>query len=303
MEIWAATFTPGARQNPNQENRRAEARAVRRQDLDSIYGSQAIPKPSRLYYTQPRLREPEMSRPLIGITLHPDDDPDRANLDILLRLIVEGVERAGGLPALVPSGLPDETLRALYARLDGVLLSGGGDVDAAHYGAEPHPTMGGVDAGRDRTEMALARWVAEDGKPLFGICRGAQVLNVALGGTLYRDISEHVSAMRHTYDAVAEGALRPHEIRIEADTLLARIIGLPMLAVNSLHHQALREVAPGLVSAARAPDGIVEAVELPGLPFALAVQWHPECLPDAPEQRRLFEAFVEAAGRRPPSYG
>lgn len=233
--------------------------------------------------------------PLIGITVHPDDDEDRRSLDRLLALIVQGVERAGGLPVLIPLGLSEATLRVLYERLDGVLFSGGGDVDATLYGATPHPAMGGVSPERDRTELALARWVVQEGKPFFGICRGQQLLNVALGGALYRDISEHAGALRHTYDSEAEARLRPHEIRVEEETRLARILGRPVLTVNSLHHQAVRVVAPSLTVSARAPDGLVEAVELPAHPFGLAVQWHPECLLDAPEMLRLFEAFVQAA--------
>lgn len=233
--------------------------------------------------------------PLVGITIHPDDDEDRRNLDRLLALIVQGVERAGGLPVLIPLGLPDATLRGLYQRLDGLLFSGGGDLDPALYNATRHPMMGGVSAERDRTELALIRWVVDEAKPFFGICRGQQLLNVALGGTLYRDISEHVGALKHTYSGETESTLRPHAIQIEEETRLARLLGKPVLTVNSLHHQAVRAVAESLIISARAPDGLVEAVELPAHPFGLAVQWHPECLLDAPEMLGLFEAFVAAA--------
>lgn len=236
-----------------------------------------------------------MTPPLIGITTHPDNDPDRATLDRLLGQIVQGVEQAGGVPVLIPLGLAAGTLRALLARLDGLLFSGGGDVAAAQYGADHHPSMGGVDPERDRTEIALARWVADADKPAFGICRGAQIFNVAFGGTLYRDIAEHADAIQHTYQAETEASLRLHAVRVEEETLLARLLGQPIVHVNSLHHQALREIAPALRVAARAPDGLVEAVELPAHRFLLAVQWHPECLLDVPEQSRLFQAFVAAA--------
>ena len=237
-----------------------------------------------------------MSYPLIGITVHPKTAPDRADLDILLEGIIHGVERAGGSPLLVPLGLGEGTLRNLYTRLDGLLLAGGGDIDPARYGAQMHESMDGVDVDRDRIEFALARWVTEDNKPFFGICRGLQVLNVARSGALYRDISEHPSAIRHTYSSPDyPNDFRPHEVKIEEDSTLARIIGQPIITVNSLHHQACKEIAPGLRATALAPDGIVEAVEIPHHPFALAVQWHPECLPDAPEMSALFEAFVEAA--------
>jgi putative glutamine amidotransferase len=238
-----------------------------------------------------------MPAPLIGLTLHPVTDPDRAELDLLLDNIIRCVERVGGLPVLIPLGLDEGTLLGLYARLDGVLFSGGGDIDPARYGAEWHPRIGGVDAERDRLELALARWVVADEKPFFGICRGSQILNVALGGTLYRDIGEHPGAQRHTFPYPEfPHALRPHEIKVEEDSLLADVLGEPMIAVNSLHHQANQDIAPGLRVVARAPDGIVEALEIPDHPFGLTVQWHPECLPDAPEMQRLFEAFVAAAG-------
>ncbi|MBI4315321.1 MAG: gamma-glutamyl-gamma-aminobutyrate hydrolase family protein [Chloroflexi bacterium] len=237
--------------------------------------------------------------PLIGITIHPAAAPDRDVLDTLLDSIVQCVERAGGLPLLIPLGLSEPTLRALYARLVGLLLSGGGDLDPARYHAGPHPAVGGVDVERDRVELILAQWAAADteDKALFGICRGTQVFNVALGGTLYRDIGEHPGAQKHTFYPGLPFDYRSHEVKVEEDTVLAHTLGLPVLTVNSLHHQAVRHVAPGLRVAARAPDGLVEAVEIPGRLFAVAVQWHPESLPDAPEMRRLFEAFVQAASR------
>ncbi|MGQ0600911.1 MAG: gamma-glutamyl-gamma-aminobutyrate hydrolase family protein [Anaerolineales bacterium] len=239
-----------------------------------------------------------MLLPLIGITVHPDDDADRTSLDYLLALIVEGVERAGGAPVLIPLNLRADTLRALYQRLDGVLFSGGGDMQPELYSATPHATMGGVSAERDRVEMSLMRWSVDEAKPFFGICRGAQVMNVTLGGTLYRDISEYIGAHKHTYDGETAYTLRPHAVQVVEESTLAHILGQPMVTVNSLHHQAVREVAPGVAVSARAADGLVEAIELPQHPFALAVQWHPECLLDAPEMLGIFKAFVQAAGKR-----
>lgn len=238
-----------------------------------------------------------MTHPLIGITIHPDNDIDRHNLDQLVALIVEGVERVGGLPVLVPLGLPEATLRALYEKLDGLLFSGGGDVAPERYGSESNTLLFGVSEERDRTEAALVEWAVAGAKPLFGICRGAQILNVTLGGTLYRDISEYAPAIKHAYTGEGETTLRAHEIQVEEETRLAQILGKPVLAVNSIHHQALREVAPRLHITARAPDGLPEAVEVKDHPFGLAVQWHPECLLDAPEMLNLFQALVAAAGK------
>jgi putative glutamine amidotransferase len=236
--------------------------------------------------------------PLIGITTHSPIAPDWAELGHLRGMIVRSVEAAGGLPVVIPLGLEAATLEGLLARLDGVLLAGGGDVDPARYGAGPHSAVSGVDALRDEAEIAAARWAVAEATPLFGICRGAQVLNVALGGTLYRDIAEYPSAHKHTYYPDLPFDLRPHPVQVAEDSRLAEALGQPLVDVNSLHHQAVREVAPALRAVAHAPDGLVEAVEVRDHPFALAVQWHPECLPDAPEMRRLFEAFVRAAAER-----
>jgi putative glutamine amidotransferase len=232
---------------------------------------------------------------LIGVTQHPANDPDKTQLDALLADILRSVERAGGLPVFIPLGLGTDALHRLLARLDGILLPGGGDVDPARYGAETHRTVSGVSAERDRLELSLARWAVEEKKPFFGICRGLQVLNVALGGTLYRDISEHPNAERHTYESYT---LRPHQVLVAKDTLLDHILGQPLLEVNSTHHQACKYIAPRLQLAANAPDGIVEALEVPEHPFGLAVQWHPETLRESPDTRRLFEAFVAAARER-----
>jgi gamma-glutamyl-gamma-aminobutyrate hydrolase PuuD len=230
--------------------------------------------------------------PVIGITLHPATDPDKTQLDILLADILRAVERAGGLPVFIPLGLSTDTLHNLLIRLDGVLFPGGGDIDPARYGADMHRTISGVSDERDRVELALARWAVEEAKPFFGICRGIQALNVALGGTLYRDISEHPNAEKHTYDTYT---LRPHQVLVAKGTLLDRVLGQPLLDVNSTHHQACKYIAPRLRLVANAPDGIVEALEVPEHPFGLAVQWHPESLPGLPETRRLFEAFIAAA--------
>jgi putative glutamine amidotransferase len=239
-----------------------------------------------------------MPAPLIGITTHPPSAPDHDGLDALLAMIVAGIERAGGLPVLIPSALSDTAALGLLERLDGLLLSGGGDIDPACYGAAPHPTLGGVSPERDRVELALARRAVADARPLFGICRGAQLLNVALGGTLYADLGERPGTKQHTFYPGHPYDLRPHAVEVARDSLLARAVGNGTLTVNSMHHQACREVAPALRVTACSPDGVVEALELPGHSFALAVQWHPEALPDAPEMRRLFESFIAASAPR-----
>lgn len=235
------------------------------------------------------------SPPLIGVTTHPVAASDREELDLLLGWIIQAVEYAGGLALPIPLSLEGEALRAFYDWLDGVLFSGGGDIDPARYGNEMTEAVGGVDSRRDSVELSLAQWVAADNKPFFGICRGAQLINVALGGTLYRDTAEHPGAQRHAYYPDLPYDLLAHPVEVAEDSLLAQVLNAPSLQVNSLHHQAVRRLAPALRAAGSAPDGIVEAIEMPGHPFGLAVQWHPECLPRAPETQRLFAAFVAAA--------
>ncbi len=240
-----------------------------------------------------------MTRPLIGLTTHRRASDDGSADVYGLRLTyVEAIRRAGGLPVLIPLGLSADELRDLYGRIDGLLLSGGGDVSPAEYGMEPTDNLRLVDPDRDRVELTLTRWAVADEKPLLGICRGAQTFNVALGGSLYRDIAtEHPSRNKHDYYPGFPYDYPAHPITVAEDTLLAHALGRPIITVNSLHHQAAREIAPSLVPVAYAPDGVVEAVELPGHPFALGVQWHPEWLSEMPEMRSLFESFVVAAGR------
>jgi len=182
-----------------------------------------------------------------------------------------------------------------YERLDGVLLPGGGDMRPNIYGAEMNPLTDNIDDARDHVEVELTRWAVGDDIPVFGICRGHQVVNVALGGTLIqdvpsiigRDISHNVTVPRNS---------RPHEVNIDPSSRLANILGTTTIAVNSLHHQSVEVAAPDMCVTAYSPDGVVEAIEMPNKKFVLSVQWHPEDLyRDDPAMKRLFKAFVEAA--------
>jgi putative glutamine amidotransferase len=203
------------------------------------------------------------------------------------------VEMAGGEPELIPADLPLDELGALIARLDGVLLTGGGDIDPARYHGIPHTRVYGVSESRDATEIELALLARERGIPFLGICRGCQVVNVAFGGTLYTHILDQLpGALEHSHEKFKE---EHHFVTIEPDSLLECITGCEELAVNSLHHQGIKSVAPGLIASACAPDGLVEALELPSHPFGLAVQWHPEHLTDRPEMAALFQALIQAA--------
>jgi putative glutamine amidotransferase len=211
-------------------------------------------------------------------------------------MYTQAVASAGGLPLVIPLGLPEDRLAELAVRLDGILFTGGGDVHPGRYGNPMHPLVDGVDDDRDRVEIFLIREAARLGKPFFGICRGIQAINVALDGTLYEDILDQLpGAQPHQFSGQAPRNHLAHTVRVQEGSRLAGILGCPESGVNSLHHQGLCRLAPGLWPTAWAPDGLVEAVELTGHPFGLAVQWHPEWLQEHAPMRALFRAFVEAA--------
>lgn len=234
-------------------------------------------------------------KPRIGITCARDAaSPERYALS---SAYVEAVRRAGGLPLLLPAlGAVDgaEWERAL----DGLLLSGGGDVDPELYGEEPRVENGRIDPEADAFEIALCRAFLERAKPVLGVCRGAQLLNVAAGGDLYQDLFRQAKTrLQHVQRAPRWHGT--HRVQIAPGSLLAAVAGAGSLRVNSFHHQAIRRVAPGFVASAHASDGVVEAVERPGHPFTLGVQWHPEHLRDA-AAAALFGAFVAAAAGQAP---
>ncbi len=209
---------------------------------------------------------------------------------------VQAVLNNGGAPVLIPLGLPEEILRSILQRVDGVIFSGGGDVQPKIYHSRMHPKVSGVDRDRDRVELSLFQDVLQTSKPFLGICRGFQVLNIALGGTLYEDIlDQHSGAMRHNWRPEFPRDYPAHPVQIVEESRLAQVLGAPVLEVNSLHHQGIRSLAPRLKASAVAPDGIIEGVELPEHPFCLAVQWHPEAMQSVPQMRQIFQAFVQAA--------
>jgi putative glutamine amidotransferase len=210
------------------------------------------------------------------------------------------VEVAGGAPVMIPLQLQGEALRRVYERLDGLVISGGGDVAPSRYGAtEVSPYTVNVDDNRDEIEMDLVRWALADDKPLLAICRGHQVLNVTLGGTLYQDIREEVQgALRHEAPSAAWFSRLKHEVEVETGSRLQAALGLDgsSLTVNSLHHQGIARVADDLTVSAWAADGIVEGLEIPKNRFTVGVQWHPEALvDDHPAMRHLFQSLVESA--------
>jgi len=240
-------------------------------------------------------------RPLIGVTtseLRPSSagtlrrhgEPPHAEMALGMTYL-RAIEAAGGIPVVLP---PLGDAEAFLERLDGVVLSGGPDLDPDAYGApERHLELGPTEPDLDAFELALARAVDERGVPILGICRGVQALNVARGGTLH----QHVPAHRQTEPATAT----THTVHVEDGSLLAALVGARPLRVNSFHHQAVDRLGSGLRAVARAADGTIEAVEAPGPRFVLGVQWHAEGLVGQPRHRVLFEALVEAAAGAAPA--
>jgi putative glutamine amidotransferase len=245
-------------------------------------------------------------KPLIGCTTYRKFSGQNPPIDILglMPSYLEAVVAAGGVPVMIPLGLSDENLQVVIQQMDGILLPGGGDIEPSVYQGQGHPTVGGIDEDRDRVELMVARTAVAQQKPLLAICRGLQVLNVALGGSLWEDVEllmpeaihhEHVNSHPRTYLA--------HNVTIEPDSLLARQLGRTETAVNSLHHQGIRRLANDLRATAVAPDGLIEGIEVIGHPYAIGVQWHPENLiHNVPHMLGLFQGLVEAASEPVISY-
>ncbi|HEX2912707.1 MAG TPA: gamma-glutamyl-gamma-aminobutyrate hydrolase family protein [Chloroflexia bacterium] len=216
---------------------------------------------------------------------------------------VSAILAAGGAPFIIPAVQDEAATYALYRCLDGLLLTGGGDVDPSYYN---EPVTGtetdGIQPARDSSELLLARWALADNLPVLGICRGHQVLNVALGGTLYQDIPSDMpeSPVDHRGSTYTEDrGLLTHSISIAPGCKLSAIFGTDELQVNSLHHQGVKQAAEGLRVVATSPDGIAEALESPAHDWVLSVQWHPEELwRKQNEAASLFKAFVEFVAQR-----
>jgi len=249
-----------------------------------------------------------LRRPVIGIaTQSLDAIPGKLTpCWVMGQRYVRALAASGATPWLIPL-MPDEelTLRDIYSHLDGLFLTGGVDIDPAHYGEERHECCDRGDRARDWTELALIRWALADRLPILGVCRGIQALNVACGGSLYQDVAEQCPrAIKHDYFSTpGTGFTRDflaHTVHIQPGSRLREFLGTEETAVNSMHHQGIKCLAPGLTATAFAPDGLIEGVEKPELPFVVGVQWHPEELVEtqAP-MRRLFVGFVAAAAQAP----
>jgi putative glutamine amidotransferase len=235
-------------------------------------------------------------RPLIGIPCHAiiraeTGRPIYANN----RAYVHAVESAGGVPVLIPMLNDLKILDALLIRLDGLLLPGGIDLHPSHYGEEIHPLTEDADLDLDKFEMILASWALREDIPVLGICRGMQLINIALGGSLYQDIADqYPDSIAHSHRDLPRTHLA-HRINIERGSCMEKILGTQEVWVNSLHHQAVKTPGDGVKISGHAGDGIAELLEVPGYRFVMAVQGHPEEIyTTEPAFARLFSAFVRA---------
>ena len=244
-------------------------------------------------------------RPLIGIPTQTLQSLGGVSAEIppswvMSQRYVLTLSDAGAVPLLLPL-VDDETLRGAYEALDGVFLPGGADIDPASYGTAPHPLCDKTDRERDRVELALANWAMKDGKPVLGVCRGMQLINLAAGGTLYQDLAQQMKgSIKHDYFPFSGQHFTrdylAHEVTVNGGTRLAKIFGDGRVPVNSMHHQGVRDLGKGLVVSATAPDGLVEGLEGENGRYVVGVQWHPEALTERQAAaRQLFAEFVETA--------
>ena len=248
-----------------------------------------------------------MLLPLIGVTTQTlqaiDGIPEGLPHSVVMnQRYYHAVAVAGAAPVLIPLLDEIDTLRAIYERTDGILIPGGVDMDPTTFGESAHEHLGRIDPARDRVEIQLVRWAIEDRKPVLGLCRGLQVINVALGGTLYQDLaSEYPNPIKHDYFPTY-GFSRDHlahHVAVEAGSRLRHALGDALVPVNSMHHQGIKSLASQLVASATAPDGLIEAAESPNGAYVVGVQWHPEVFElSEPSSGELFRDFVQAAAGR-----
>jgi len=245
-----------------------------------------------------------MPRPLIGVTTQTlqaiDGIPEGLpNSVVMNQRYYHAVASAGAAPVLIPLLDDLDTLRAIYERMDGILIPGGVDMDPATFGEKPHERLGRIDPARDRVELQLVKWAVDDRKAVLGLCRGLQVINVALGGTLYQDLdAEFPNGIKHDYFPT-HGYSRDHlahDVAVEAGSRMRHALTTSAVPVNSMHHQGIKTLASSLVASAVAPDGLIEAAESMSDSYIVGVQWHPEVFElSEPSSGILFMDFVQAA--------
>ncbi len=236
-------------------------------------------------------------RPVIGVPLMRSRNEYNAPIYGMRRTYLRALHSAGAAPFTIPLEMDEDTYRALFERLDGVFLAGGEDIDPSNYGQARHELLGLTDAERDRVEILFTRWAVDEGKPILGVCRGHQVLSVALDGTMLQDVQAMwPGAERHDYRDNTQFTRNflSHTIDLDPTSSLAQVMGA-RVQVNSLHHQAIDRLGRGLKVVGTTTGGVIEAVELEHHPFAVGVQWHPEELIADANMLGLFQAFAHAS--------
>ncbi len=239
-------------------------------------------------------------RPLIGIPCQADyREGSGRPIYCNNRAYAHALEHAGGVPVLIPMVNDPGTLHTLLERLDGILFSGGSDIQPVHYGEEPHPLLGKIDHQLDELELTMARWALQANMPTLGVCRGMQLVNIALGGTLYQDVDAQASpTIQHSKRDLPRHTLI-HSILIEEGSKMEEVFGTREIRVNSLHHQAVNKPGRGVRISGRAEDGIAELLEVPEKHFVAAAQGHPEEIYMLETVwANLFSAFVDACATR-----
>ncbi len=234
-----------------------------------------------------------MSKPLIGLTPSHDIHTD----DISMRsTYLNAVKQAGGIPVVLPLEAEEQDIRRFVSLLDGFLFTGGPDVHPFLFGENTHLHCGEVSVKRDFLELTLLNLAMEKKKPILGICRGIQLINIGLGGDIYQDIpSQFPQDFPIAHKQPFPYAIPSHKVSVVPDTKLSEICELPEIQVNSMHHQAVRKTAPCCIVSGTGPDGLIEAIEMPDYPFLVGVQWHPEYLwKQDKSAANLFFQFVEA---------
>ena len=232
-------------------------------------------------------------KPIIGVTMTMNKGQYAIN-----EAYVKSIIQAGGIPLMIPLGVEEDAL-AIVDKIDGLLITGGVDVHPHFYNEEPHQHLGDVMLERDQVELKLTQVAFERKLPIFGICRGIQLLNIALGGTLYQDIPTQYKGSPILHQQKAKRGEVCHFIEIKQGSQLAKIVGKERVAVNSFHHQGLKDVPEIFTITAQSSDGMIEAIEMKDYPFCLGVQWHPEemVLVNEGHSLQLFKAFIDACCR------
>ena len=244
-----------------------------------------------------------MKKPLIGLTcnylhevpctIHACIGAERQQWQLIAEDYISVIRKAGGIPIILPNDSDMERTKEVAHHCDGILISGGNDVDPTLFGERISRYCGNLMPIRDTFDITLVRHIINDTqKPILGICRGIQIMNVAMGGTVYQDIPSEGFPIHNIH--VTERNIPTHSIEIYEDTRLASLLGEQKVMVNSYHHQAIHELAPDFVVNATSEDGIIECISIPGERFTLATQWHPEMMYDSELMARIFKAFIDA---------